>query len=315
MSRRGWLLFATMGVIWGIPYLLIRVAVREVAPPTLVFLRTAPGGLILLPLLLRRETLRALLAHWRAVLVYTFAELGIPWLLLFRSEQRISSSLAGLLIASVPLVAVLLSRLTNHEGPLGAGRLLGLAVGLAGVGILVGADVHGSNLIAFGEIGVVAVGYAVGPYVVSRYLKEVPASGVVTASLLLTAIVYAPVGLTHLPAHLHAEELGALAVLIVVCTALAFVIFFSLIAEVGPSRATVITYVNPAVAVVLGIALLHERFSLGIALGFPLILLGSFLGTGGRSRARSAADEVAALPPESLGEAGGAVEGGAAAGL
>lgn len=286
-----------MGVIWGIPYLLIRISVREVAPPTLVFFRTAPAGLLLLPLILRREILVPLLRHWRAVLLYTACELGVTWLLLSRAEQRLSSSLSGLLIASVPLIAVVLSRATNHEGPLGTQRLAGLGLGLAGVAVLVGVDIHGSDLIAVGEIGIVAVGYALGPFIVSRYLTDAPAIGVVTASLLLTGIAYAPFALTRLPKTLHPEELASVIVLIVVCTALAFVIFFALIAEVGPARATVITYVNPAVAVLLGIALLGEHFSLGIALGFPLILLGSYLGTGGRRRSEL---EEPVAPPVAL---------------
>jgi drug/metabolite transporter (DMT)-like permease len=288
MSRRGWILFATLGLIWGLPYLMIRVAVREIDPATLVFFRTAPAGLLLLPFVLRRATLAALWRHRTAILIYTVAELGIPWLLLFRSEQKISSSLAGLLIAAVPLVAVVLSRATKHEGPLGTRRMAGLAVGLVGVGVLVGTDVHGSDVVAFLEVGVVAIGYAVGPYIVSRHLQDVPAIGVVTASLVLTAVAYAPVGLTHLPAHLGHEEVAAVVVLIVICTTLAFVLFFQLIAEVGPTRATVITYVNPAVAVVLGVVFLNEPFSLGIALGFPTILIGSFLGTGGIKKAPTA---------------------------
>jgi drug/metabolite transporter (DMT)-like permease len=303
MSRRGWLLFATMGAIWGIPYLLIRIAVRDIAPPTLVFFRTAPAGLILLPLVLRRDVLRALLGRWRMILVYTVVELGIPWLLLFRAEQRLSSSLSGLLVATVPLIAVLLARLTGHEEPLGARRLFGLGVGLAGVAVLVGVDVHGPDLIAVGEIGIVAIGYALGPFVVSRYLPDVPAIGVVGASLVLTALAYSPVALTHLPRRLSPEEIASVVILFVVCTALAFLIFFQLIAEVGPARATVITYVNPAVAVVLGVALLGENFSLGIALGFPLVLAGSFLGTGGLRRAE-AEEAVPILPAEALGEPG-----------
>ena len=298
MSRRGWVLFATLSVIWGIPYLLIRIAVRDISPPTLVFFRTAPVGLAFLPFALSRDTLIGLRKHWRAVAIYTVGEVGIPWLLLSRAEQRISSSLAGLLIATVPLIAVLFSRLSRHEGPLGWPRLTGLGLGFAGVGVIVGVGVHGPDLFAVGEIAIVAIGYALSPFVVSEYLSDVPAIAVVAASFVLTALAYSPVALTHLPKHLSPEEVASVLTLIVVCTGLAFLIYFALIAEVGPARATVITYLNPAVAVVLGIAILHEHFSAGLAIGFPLVLLGSFLGTGGirRPASKGAPEIVSAMP-------------------
>jgi drug/metabolite transporter (DMT)-like permease len=279
-----------MGFIWGTPYLMIRVAVRQVDPVTLVFFRTAPAALLLLPLLRRPGVFASVLAHWRAVLAYTAGELGVTWLFLFRAEQRISSSLAGLLIATVPLVSVALNKLTGREGPLGARRLTGLLLGLVGVAVLVGVDVHGSELLAVAEICVVAIGYAVGPFIVSHHLRDVPATGVVTASLVLTALAYAPFSLTHLPQRLGGEEIWSIVGLVLLCTTVAFLVFFRLIAEVGASRATVITYVNPAVALVLGILFLHEHLTVGILIGFPLVLVGCFLGTGGRLSPAAAND-------------------------
>jgi drug/metabolite transporter (DMT)-like permease len=284
MSRRGWVLFAAMGVIWGIPYLLIRIAVRDISPPTLVFFRTAPAGLAFLPLLLRRDSLVALARHWRAVVVYTVVEVSIPWLFLSRAEQRVSSSLAGLLVATVPLIAIAFSLITRREARLGWPRLSGLGVGFAGVAVIVGVDVRGPDLVAVGEIAVVAVCYALGPFVVSTHLTDVPSIAVVGASFILTAVGYSPIALTHLPKRISPEELSSVLILIVVCTALAFLLYFALITEVGPARATVITYLNPVVAVVLGIVILHERFSVGLAIGFPLVIVGSFLGTGGTKR-------------------------------
>jgi drug/metabolite transporter (DMT)-like permease len=284
MSRRGWVLFAALSVIWGIPYLLIRIAVRDISPPTLVFFRTAPVGLAFLPIALRRDTLIALARRWRPILVYTVGEVGIPWLLLSRAEQRITSSLAGLLVATVPLIAMSFSLVTRHERHPGWRRLAGLGIGFAGVAVIVGIDVHGPDLVAVAEIGIVAIGYALSPFVVSKYLSDIPSMAVVATSLALAALAYSPIALTHLPEHLSPEEISSVLILIVVCTGAAFVIFFALIAEVGPSRATVITYVNPAVAVVLGIVILHEHFSVGLAIGFPLVLIGSFLGTGGSRR-------------------------------
>jgi len=281
VTRRGWLLFTILCVLWGIPYLLIKVAVRDLTPATLVFLRTAIGTLILLPVALRRGALRPLLPHWRAVLAYTVAELALPWVLLADAERRLSSSLAGLLVAAVPLAGVAVSALSGGRERVDGRRGVGLALGLVGVVTLLGFDPSGADLRTMGEMVLVVVGYAVGPAIVARRLGHLPAFGVVAASLALCAIGYAPLGLAQLPATLPAPAvLGAVAVLGVVCTAAAFLVFFALIGEVGPVGATVVAYVNPAVAVGLGVLLLGEPFTLPIACGFALILGGSFLATG-----------------------------------
>lgn len=280
MSRRGWLLFAAMGVIWGVPYLLIKVAVADLSPASLVFLRTATGVLVLLPIAATRVSIAPLRAHWRWILVYTVVEVAVPWMLLSDAERHISSSLAGLLIAAVPFIGALLALLTGGEDRLDTRRLTGLLVGFVGVATLVGFDLSGGSLGAVGEIAVVTVGYALGPMIIARRLRGVPAVGVVAASLVLTAIAYAPVGILQLPHHAPSLQVVlAVAGLGVVCTALAFLLFFELIAEVGPVRATVITYVNPAVALTLGVAVLGEAFTIGTGVGFVLILLGSFLAT------------------------------------
>jgi drug/metabolite transporter (DMT)-like permease len=156
---------------------------------------------------------------------------------------------------------------------------MGLFVGFAGVGALVGFDLRGTDLGAVAEMIVPAVGYAIGPLIISRRLSDLPSLGVVSASVALTAIAYAPSALTHRPAHISLEVVGAVAGLAFVCTALAFLLFFALIAEIGPARSTVITYLNPAVAVALGVVLLGEHVTTGIAVGFPLILVGSYLAT------------------------------------
>jgi drug/metabolite transporter (DMT)-like permease len=281
MTRRGWLLFIALGVIWGIPYLLIRVAVRELAPASLVFLRTALGAALLVPVLVGRGNLRALLRHWRPIVLFTVIEMAIPWLLLSSAERRVTSSLAGLFMASVPLIGAAISRVTGRHEPLGARRVFGLALGLAGVVALLGLDLGHGDLAAIIELTIVAVGYAIGPMIISRRLADVPVLDVVAASLALCAIAYAPAGVALLPRAMPGlDVVVAVLVLGVACTAVAFLLFFRLIAEVGPVRATVITYVNPAVAVVAGVALLGEPFTLGTAAGFVLILAGSWLATG-----------------------------------
>jgi drug/metabolite transporter (DMT)-like permease len=278
VTRRGGLLFAALCVIWGVPYLLIKVAVREISPAALVFLRTALGAALLAPLVTRAQY-RALRPRWRAVLAYTLVEVAVPWVLLSDAERRLPSSLAGLLVAAVPLVGAALSAATGGER-LDGRRLVGLLVGLGGVAALLGLDVGRGDLWAVAEVAVCVVGYASGPLIIARRLSALPSLAVVVASLAITALAYAPVGLAQLPRALPSwPAVGSVVGLGVLCTALAFVGFFELIAEVGPIRATVITYFNPAVAVALGVALLGEPFTAGTASGFALILLGSYLAT------------------------------------
>lgn len=279
MTRRGLLLFAAMCVIWGIPYLMIRVAVRELEPVTLVFFRTGLAALILLPFAAARGELRPLLRRWWPLVAYTVIEVAIPWVLLGDAETKVSSSLAGLLLAAVPLVGATLVTLAGRRQ--GARRWIGLLVGAAGVAAIVGLDVGDVHAVPLLEILAVAVCYAVGPLIFARYLRDVPALGVVVASLVLTALAYAPLAAFHWPGQMpSAHVVESVVGLAVVCTALGFILFFALIKEVGPVRATVITYVNPAVAAVFGITLLDERMTVGMIVGFALVLAGSFLATG-----------------------------------
>ena len=281
MTRRGLLLFAAMCVIWGIPYLMIRVAVRELAPVTLVFLRTGVAALLLTPFAALRGDLRPVLRRWRPLLVYTAIEVAVPWVLLARAETRLTSSLTGLLIAAVPLVGAVVVAVTGDRERQGGRRWLGLLVGIGGVAALVGLDVGQVDAVALVEIACVAVCYAVGPIVLSRYLTGVPALGVVAASLLVTAIAYAPLAALRWPAAIpSAHVVESVLGLAFVCTALAFLVFFALIGEVGPVRATVITYVNPAVAAVVGVLLLGEHLTVGMVVGFALVLAGCVLATG-----------------------------------
>jgi drug/metabolite transporter (DMT)-like permease len=268
-----------MAFIWGIPYLFIKIAVGELTPATLVLLRSLIGASLLLPLAVARKDLAPLLPYWKWILAYTFVEVAAPWFLLSDAERRISSSLTGLLIAAVPSIGALLALVTGGDR-LDSRRIAGLALGFLGVAALVGLDVHADDLGAIGQVGLVALGYAIGPMIIERKLGGLPALGVVAASLGITTLVYAPFGFAQLPTTVPSPSvLFAVAVLGVICTALAFVLFFALITEVGGPRATVITYVNPAVALALGVALLNEPFTYGIAIGFVLIVLGSFLAT------------------------------------
>jgi drug/metabolite transporter (DMT)-like permease len=301
LSRRGWLLFVTMCVVWGVPYLLIKVAVEEMSPATLVLARTAIGAALLLPFVLVRRQLQPVLARWRPLLAFAVIEVTVPWWLLGYAEQRLDSSLTGLLVAGVPLVGALLVRFDPGGDRLDGRRYLGLLVGFLGVAALVGFEVGSGDATAALAVAAVAVCYATGPLVISRYLADLPGPGVITAALGVAAVLSAPLGIAQAPDHWpDGDALLSVGALAVVCTAVAFVVFFQLIAEVGATRATVFTYVNPAVAAVLGALVLDEQLSAATGLGFGLILLGCVLATG-RGRPRPAPDcEAADVPAEDL---------------
>ncbi len=280
MTRRGLLLFGLMSVIWGIPYLFIRVAVAEISPATLVLWRTAIAVAILLPIALVRVDLRPILARWHWVVAFATVEIAIPWVALGSAEQHLSSSLTGLLIAGVPLVGTLFALATGGADRVRPTGLLGLLIGLVGVGAIVGADFAATDTMALVEIAIVVVGYAVGPAILSRRLAGLPSVGVMALSLALCAIVYVPIAALQWPAAVPSPNVVAsVVILAVVCTAAAFLVFAALIDEIGPVRATVITYVNPAVAAVLGVLVLHETFSVAMGVGFGLVILGSTLAT------------------------------------
>lgn len=283
MTRRGWMLFIALGLLWGMPYLLIRIAVEHIDPLVVAGSRTLIGALLLLPVALHRNALAPAFRNWKWLLAFTLIEISVPWVLLGHAETRLTSSTAGLLIAIVPLFAAVIVTRLGHER-LEPRRLFGLGLGFAGVALLVGLDIHFSDLLAVAATIVVALCYAIGPIIIDRKLQGVPAIGVVTASLILATLLYAPFAPFLWPTQVTAAAAGSVIGLGFLCTAAAFLVFFALIAQVGPARATVITYINPAVAIVLGALVLHEPLTTGMMIGFPLVLLGSYLGT---SRSRS----------------------------
>ncbi len=281
MTPRAWVLFALSSVIWGVPYLFIKVAVDGGVPPAFVaWARVALGAALLVPLALQRGALRGLRDHAGAIAAYTACEIAVPFVLIAVGEQYISSSLAAILVATMPLqLALLALRLSPTDRPTGL-RMVGLVIGLGGVVALLGVDVGGrpNELFGAGLVLVATLCYAAAPLIVSRHLSDLDPLGPVTASLVLAAIVLLPAALLRPPHGMATPAaLGAIAVLGVVCTVLGLVIFFQLIAEAGPSRASIITYVNPVVAVVVGVLLLREHVGFMTVLGLLLILGGSWL--------------------------------------
>jgi drug/metabolite transporter (DMT)-like permease len=280
VSRRGTVLFLALSLMWGVPYLMIRVAVRHgVDPGTLVFLRTAPAAVILLPVAWRTGALKALRGRRWWVALYAPVHFGAPLFFIAAAEQHLTSSVTGMLIATVPIASMAVAKVTHPEDVFGRSRIVGLVLGAIGVGLLVGFEVKGSTWVWLLAMAVAVLGYTFGPVILSLRLTGVPGLGVIAAAVTLVALAYAPYGLTHLPAHAGWSVIGALAVLALVCTAGAFLVFFELVKEVGPARTVVVTYLNTAVAVILGVVVLSEPLTVGIIVGFPLIVAGSVLGT------------------------------------
>ncbi len=282
MTRRGFFLFAALGIAWGIPYLFIKVAVGELEPEMVVLGRSALAAVLLMPLAFYRREVWQVVRRWKPMAVYTIVEIILPWYFLSSAEQKLPSSTAGLLLATVPLVGVGIAFLMGRPARLSGLNWLGILFGMLGVAALVGLDIAGSDLIAVAEIAVVVVGYALGPAILARWMSDLPGVGVVAVSLAATAVVYVPFVLatgawpTAWPS---TEVVVSILVLAVVCSALAFLLMVALIGEIGPVKATAITYVNPAVAILAGVLVLGERVTVWTIVGFGLVLLGSYLVT------------------------------------
>jgi drug/metabolite transporter (DMT)-like permease len=275
-----------MSLIWGLPYLFIKVAVDDgLSPMFVAWSRVALGALVLVPLVARTGALRGLRRHWRWLLAFCVFEIVIPFPLIGFGEERISSSLAAILIATLPLMIALITIRLEPEERLGAARLAGLLTGLAGVVLLMGIDVAGDPdelvgaLCMFGA----AAGYAVGPMIIRLKLRDADPRGVSAVALGGAAVILAPAAALTWPAQTPTTEaLASVVVLGILCSAVAFVLFFALIVEAGATRATIITYVNPAIAVLLGVTLLDERLGTASLIGLALIIAGSWTATGGR---------------------------------
>ncbi len=285
MTRKGWLLFIAMSVIWGIPYLFIKIAVGELDPTVVVFARVGIAAAVLLPVAAQRKVLRQVRERWLVVAALACVQIVGPFLLISYGEQHIASSLTSLLIAADPLLVVLFALRFDPSERVSRLRLVGLLIGMAGVITLLGLDVGGDQQRLLGAVFVLlaATGYAVSALLIKRpTIAALPNLGVVTLMCITATIVLSPLALTRLPSKLpDFEVIVSLLVLGLICTALAYLVFFALVGEIGASRGTVITYVNPAISVLLGVTLLGEPLNAAIIVGFLFIILGSWLSTGG----------------------------------
>jgi drug/metabolite transporter (DMT)-like permease len=303
MSRRGLVLFAAVSIIWGVPYLFIRIAVGSVSPAFVAWSRVTIGAALLLPLAVQRGALRGLWSRRAWLLAFAALEMALPFLLIAWGERYVASSLAAILVASLPIIVAAFSARFDQVERRAGGRLIGLAVGMLGVVLLVGVDFAGDASELLGAIAVLTAAccYAGGSLIVKRQLSDLQPLGPVAAGLALSSLMLMPSAVSLRPNEIpSAEALASIAVLGLLCSAVALILYFALITEVGPGRATVIGYTTPVVAVVLGVALLDERLTASAIAGVVLILAGSYLAT---------------RDPESLSSTHPEAEGGAQAAL
>ena len=280
MSRKNWFLFIFVGFVWGIPYLLMKNAVHEVSPYIIVFSRTIIGSAILIPIALRRGTLgQAFGKNFKFVILYAIGEMVFPWIFITSAEKKITSGLAGLLVATVPIWSSILASLRGDKSVWHAKRLAGMLLGFVGVGLVVGIESfrgHQDSL-SIAIVILAAICYASAVTMLTAKLPGVDGVAVNGVAMLFTALLYTPFSLTHLPAHIPSTKaLLSLLVLGLLPTALAFYLFFILLYDIGPARASLVTYLNTAFAVLLGIIFLNEKVTTGIVLGLPLVLIGSY---------------------------------------
>ena len=296
MTWRGWVVFAALGIIWGLPYFFIKVAVQEVSPFALAFVRVLLAALILMPIAWRRGALRSLAEHKAPIVAFGLIEFAIPFSLISLGERWISSSVTGILIAMVPLSIALIQRFFGIREALGGWRIAGLAIGFIGVAALLGTGPI-SGALGWAGVGCMLVStlcYAVGPLIIQRHLHGLDSIGPLAASLAVASVILLIPAALEIPSSLpSANALGSIAVLGTVCTAIAMLLMFYLVRHAGASRASVITYINPVVATLLGVLVLDEHLGIGGFIAFALILLGSWLATRGAVTRSSSPREAA----------------------
>ncbi len=283
MSRRAWTLLIVLSVLWGMPYLFIKLAVAELSPPVIVAGRTAIAAAILLPLALGSGVLRQLRGRMLVILVLSFVHVVGPFLLITYGELYIASGLTALLLATQPLIIAALALRFDPSERVGGRRLVGLGVGLVGVAAVVGFDIGADNrngLLGAGMVLLAGVGYACATFLVRHKLAGVAPLGVAAGTMSITTLVLAPAALLTAPAAMpSAKATVSVVVLGLFSTALALVLFYRMIAVAGAGAASLVSYTSPAVAVLLGVAVLGEPLTPVTLLGFGLIVAGSWLST------------------------------------
>lgn len=284
MHRRAWLAFLLVSIVWGMPYLFIKVAVNDMSPAFVAWGRIALGAAVVVPLAWRMGAFKGLWRRWPAVLAYAALEIAVPFVLIPAGERTISSSLSAIVVSCMPLLVALLTLVVGPREPMTPVRAIGLLAGLVGVVLLMGVNLSGfGELFGAGCVVAATVCYACSPIVITRWLRGLHPLGPVAGSLIAGTLALTPFAIATRPTTMpSATALAALAALGVLCTAVALIAYFYLIAEAGPGRASIVTYLNPAVAVVLGFLVLGESVSMLTVAELALIVAGSWFSTDDR---------------------------------
>ena len=279
-------LLVTLSALWGSSYLFIKLALEDdISPALMVSVRTALAALVLLPLAAHGRVLGGLRANVAPILLLAVVQMGGPLLLIAAGEQHVSSSLTGILVATAPIFTFLLAFAQEGQERASGVSLAGVAIGIAGVALLLGLDAGGSGAALAGGLMIVAAsfGYGIGGWVVKRRVRDVQPVAMVGATAAVAALLTAPAALLSLPSHFPGfRAFSSLLVLGVLCTGAAFVIFYSLVSSDGPARASLVGYIAPGFSVLYGVSLLSERFTLITAAGLVTITGGSWLAAEGR---------------------------------
>ena len=280
MTRRTWSLFFLVGFLWGIPYLLMKVAVQDFPPPAVVFGRTLIGAAMLIPYALYQGTFTKALRGIRHIIPYAFMEMIASWILITSAEQKISSGVAGLLVATVPIWATIIVALDGDKSVLHSTRLFGIFIGFLGLVLLIGLDAMKGHLdlLSVGMVLLASIFYSIAPKRVTEKLPDVSGVAINGLAMAISALFYAPFTVATWPHEpIGVDSIAALIALGIFSTGFAFVAFFIVLKEMGPARSALVTYLNTAFAVVLGILVLGEPLTLGVSLGLPIVLIGSYL--------------------------------------
>lgn len=301
VNRRHWTLLGILAALWGASYLFIKLGLEDFSPAMVVFLRTMLAAIVLMPLALHRGALTGLRERWLGILMLAAIQVAGPFLLISWGEEEISSSLAGILVASAPILTALFAIWVDESEKPNATGALGIAIGIVGVALLLGVDVGGESAALVGGLAVLlaSVGYAIGGFLIKLKMKDMQPIGVVTSTMLTSALLTLPLALITFPAEApHLKAVTAMVVLGAGGTGIAFVIFYTLIADLGPSKASIVAYIAPVFALFYGVAFLDEAFTLVTVAGMGLILWGSWLASEGRPKpARTAAPARAGEHP------------------
>jgi drug/metabolite transporter (DMT)-like permease len=279
MSRKSLIYFGIVGVLWGIPYLLMKIAVEDFPPAAVVAGRTLIGAAILIPIAVYRKTFKGAVLGFKFVAFYAVMEMIGPWILITTAEQHISTGLTALLVSTVPIFATIITSLRGDHSVWEFKRIFGIVIGFIGLIAVVGIESLSGNSdpVAIGMVVLASVGYAYAVIMVISNLPLVDGIAINGLAMALTSVFWAPVAIAQWPSSISFNAVAALVALGIFSTAIAFILFFTLLKDIGPARGSLVTYVNTAVAVVLGVIILREPLTIGIIVGLPLVLIGSYL--------------------------------------